>query len=390
MSSTAPHFTFSSESVSEGHPDKVSDYVADSILDAHIAQDPRAHVACEVLVKEGDLILAGEITSNADVDADAVARQAIREIGYTQEDEAFCAHRVKITSLLTEQAAEIGASVRRAPAEALEQGAGDQGIMFGYATDETPELMPLPILLAHRLARTLAEHRKANRVNWLRPDSKTQVSVLYGPDGPIEVTDVLVSTQHTKDVPAAAIRAYIEESIVPAALGDWNSPAIRLIVNPSGSFVQGGPSADAGVTGRKIIVDTYGGMGRHGGGAFSGKDPSKVDRSGAYFCRFVARELVSAGFAHRAEIQVAYAIGVAQPVSVKVDTFSTGDERAAADFVRGYDFRPAAIIERLQLLRPIYRATTNYGHFGKPHLPWEAGNGHVVDLRSSVAEAVAR
>ena len=390
MSSTAPHYTFSSESVSEGHPDKVSDYVADSILDAHIAQDPRAHVACEVLVKEGDLILAGEITSNADVDADAVARQAIREIGYTQEDEAFCAHRVKITSLLTEQAAEIGASVRRAPAEALEQGAGDQGIMFGYATDETPELMPLPILLAHRLARTLAEHRKANRVNWLRPDSKTQVSVLYGPDGPIEVTDVLVSTQHTKDVPAAAIRAYIEESIVPAALGDWNSPAIRLIVNPSGSFVQGGPSADAGVTGRKIIVDTYGGMGRHGGGAFSGKDPSKVDRSGAYFCRFVARELVSAGFAQRAEIQVAYAIGVAQPVSVKVDTFSTGDERAAADFVRGYDFRPAAIIERLQLLRPIYRATTNYGHFGKPHLPWEAGNGHVVDLRSSVAEAVAR
>ena len=390
MSSTAPHYTFSSESVSEGHPDKVSDYVADSILDAHIAQDPRAHVACEVLVKEGDLILAGEITSNADVDADAVARQAIREIGYTQEDEAFCAHRVKITSLLTEQAAEIGASVRRAPAEALEQGAGDQGIMFGYATDETPELMPLPILLAHRLARTLAEHRKANRVNWLRPDSKTQVSVLYGPDGPIEVTDVLVSTQHTKDATAAAIRSYIEESIVPAALGDWNHPAIRLIVNPSGSFVQGGPSADAGVTGRKIIVDTYGGMGRHGGGAFSGKDPSKVDRSGAYFCRFVARELVNAGFAHRAEIQVAYAIGVAQPVSVKVDTFGTGDERAAADFVRGYDFRPAAIIERLQLLRPIYRATTNYGHFGKPHLPWEAGNGHVVDLRSSVAEAVAR
>jgi S-adenosylmethionine synthetase len=390
MSSTAPHYTFSSESVSEGHPDKVSDYVADSILDAHIAQDPRAHVACEVLVKEGDLILAGEITSNADVDADAVARQAIREIGYTQEDEAFCAHRVKITSLLTEQAAEIGASVRRAPAEALEQGAGDQGIMFGYATDETPELMPLPILLAHRLARTLAEHRKANRVNWLRPDSKTQVAVLYGPDGPIEVTDVLVSTQHTKDVQPAAIRAYVEEQIVPAALGDWNGAAIRIIVNPSGSFVQGGPSADAGVTGRKIIVDTYGGMGRHGGGAFSGKDPSKVDRSGAYFCRFVARELVSAGFAHRAEIQVAYAIGVAQPVSVKVDTFGTGDERAAADFVRGYDFRPAAIIERLQLLRPIYRATTNYGHFGKPHLPWEAGSGHVVDLRSSVAEAAAR
>ncbi|MGH9373727.1 MAG: methionine adenosyltransferase [Vicinamibacterales bacterium] len=389
MSSDAPHYTFTSESVSEGHPDKVSDYVADSILDAHIAQDPRAHVACEVLVKEGDLILAGEITSTADVDAEAVARRAVQEIGYTHEDESFCAHRLRVTSLLTEQAAEIGASVRRAPAEALDQGAGDQGIMFGYATDETPELMPLPILLAHRLARTLAEHRKTNRVNWLRPDSKTQVSVLYSAEGPIEVTDVLVSTQHASGVQHAAIRDYIAEHVVPDALGEWNSSAIRLIVNPSGSFVQGGPSADAGVTGRKIIVDTYGGMGRHGGGAFSGKDPSKVDRSGAYFCRYVARELVLAGFARRAELQVAYAIGVAQPVSVKVDTFGTGDERAAADFVRGYDFRPAAIIERLQLLRPIYRATTNYGHFGKPHLPWEAGNGSVVDLRSSVAQAIA-
>jgi S-adenosylmethionine synthetase len=387
----APNYTFTSESVSEGHPDKVSDYIADSILDAHIAQDSRAHVACEVLVKEGDLILAGEITSNADVDVEAVARRAVTEIGYTHEDEAFCAPRVRITDLLSEQAPEIGASVRRAPADALEQGAGDQGIMFGYATDETPELMPLPILLAHRLARVLAEHRKSHTVDWLRPDSKTQVSVLYGPDGPIEVTDVLVSTQHAKNVTHEAIRSFIAERIVPAALGEWHNAAIRLIVNPSGSFVQGGPSADAGVTGRKIIVDTYGGMGRHGGGAFSGKDPSKVDRSGAYFCRFVARELVAAGFARRAEIQVAYAIGVAQPVSVKVDTFGTGDERAAADFVRGYDFRPAAIIDRLQLLRPIYRATTNYGHFGKPHLPWEAGstNGSATEIESSVAAAVA-
>jgi len=389
MSGKALHYTFTSESVSEGHPDKVSDYVADSILDAHIAQDPRAHVACEVLVKEGDLILAGEITSTADVDADAVARRAVQEIGYTNEDESFCAPRIRITSLLSEQAAEIGASVRRSAAEALEQGAGDQGIMFGYATDETPELMPLPILLAHRLARTLAAHRKAGSVDWLRPDSKTQVSVLYGPEGPLEVTDVLVSTQHTQAVQLEAIRAFIAERIVPEALGEWNNSTIRLIVNPSGSFVQGGPSADAGVTGRKIIVDTYGGMGRHGGGAFSGKDPSKVDRSGAYFCRFVARELVAAGFARRAELQVAYAIGVAQPVSVKVDTFGTGDERAAADFVRTYDFRPAAIIERLQLLRPIYRATTNYGHFGKPHLPWEAGNGAVVEIESSVAAAIA-
>jgi S-adenosylmethionine synthetase len=387
-SGNTPQYTFTSESVSEGHPDKVSDYVADSILDAHIAQDPRAHVACEVLVKEGDLILAGEITSKADVELDAVVRRAVEEIGYTHEDESFCAPRIRITDLLTEQAPEIGNSVRRAPADALEQGAGDQGIMFGYATDETPELMPLPILLAHRLARVLAEHRKGGTVDWLRPDSKTQVSVLYGPEGPIEVTDILVSTQHTRSVQHEAIRSFIADTIVPAALGDWNNGAIRVVVNPSGSFVQGGPSADAGVTGRKIIVDTYGGMGRHGGGAFSGKDPSKVDRSGAYFCRFVARELVAAGFARRAEIQVAYAIGVAQPVSVKVDTFGTGDERAAADFVRGYDFRPAAIIDRLQLLRPIYRATTNYGHFGKPNLPWESGI-NTGEIASSVAVAVA-
>jgi S-adenosylmethionine synthetase len=386
----AENYTFTSESVSEGHPDKVADYVADSILDAHIAQDPRAHVACEVLVKDGHLILAGEITSRADVDADAIARKAVQEIGYTHEDESFCAHRIKIMSLLSEQAAEIGASVRRAPAEALDQGAGDQGIMFGYATDETPELMPLPILLAHRLSRILAEHRKANRVHWLRPDSKTQVSVVYGADGPLEVTDVLVSTQHTGDVSRDQIHAYVGDHILPAALRDWNNGSIRLTVNPSGSFVQGGPSADAGVTGRKIIVDTYGGMGRHGGGAFSGKDPSKVDRSGAYFCRFVARELVSAGLAKRAEIQVAYAIGVAQPVSVKVDTFGTGDERVAADFVRSYDFRPAAIIERLQLLRPIYRATTNYGHFGKPNLPWEVSTPAVdQEIRSSVAVAAS-
>jgi S-adenosylmethionine synthetase len=384
----ARNYTFTSESVSEGHPDKVADYVADSILDAHIAQDPRAHVACEVLVKDGHLILAGEITSGASVDAESVARRAVQEIGYTHEDEAFCAHRLHVTSLLTEQAAEIGASVRRAPAEALEQGAGDQGIMFGYATDETAELMPLPILLAHRLSRILAEHRKAHRVNWLRPDSKTQVSVEYAPDGsPLRVTDVLVSTQHTKDVTQDEIRDYIAQRIVPAALEGWHNDTLRLIVNPSGSFVQGGPSADAGVTGRKIIVDTYGGMGRHGGGAFSGKDPSKVDRSGAYFSRFVARELVGAGLAKRAEIQVAYAIGVAQPVSVKVDTFGTGDACAAADFVRGYDFRPAAIIERLQLLRPIYRATTNYGHFGKPYLPWESGAGAAAELQSSVAAA---
>jgi S-adenosylmethionine synthetase len=389
----SPHssqrYTFTSESVSEGHPDKVADYVADSILDAHIAQDPRAHVACEVLVKENKLVLAGEITSRGHVDNEAVARAAVAEIGYTHPDEAFCADRIEILSFLTEQAAEIGASVRRTEAEAMEQGAGDQGIMFGYATDETPELMPLPILLSHRLARILAEHRHAGRVHWLRPDSKTQVSVTYDENGPIQVTDVLVSTQHTSDVDRATIQAYIHDHIMPAALGDWHRAGINLIVNPSGSFVQGGPSADAGVTGRKIIVDTYGGMGRHGGGAFSGKDPSKVDRSGAYFTRYVARKLVLAGLAKRAEIQVAYAIGVAQPVSVKVDTFGTGDDIAAADFVRGFDFRPAAIIDQLGLRRPIYRSTTNYGHFGKPELPWESGNGALHPAGVAAAAAVA-
>jgi S-adenosylmethionine synthetase len=389
MSDPTHTFTFSSESVSEGHPDKVADYVADSILDAHLEQDPYARVACEVLVKENTLVLAGEISSQADVDAEAVARRAVTEIGYTNEDEPFCAHRINVISLLSEQAPEIAAGVRRIGAAAIDQGAGDQGIMFGYATDETPELMPLPILLAHRLSRVLADHRHAGQVDWLRPDSKTQVSVVYGDTGPVAVTHVLVSTQHTRRIDRTAIQEYVAEHVVPAALGSWYHDGITLIVNPSGSFVQGGPSADAGVTGRKIIVDTYGGMGRHGGGAFSGKDPSKVDRSGAYFTRLVARKLVQAGLARRAEVQVAYAIGVAQPISVKVDTFQTGDERAAAEFVRGFDFRPAAIIERLGLLRPIYRSTTNYGHFGKPELPWESGNGTGAELNRPVAQAIA-
>jgi len=364
-------YTFTSESVSEGHPDKVADFIADSILDAHVAQDPEARVACEVLCKESHCVIAGEITSGATVDPAAVARRAIEEIGYLDASEPFNAGSVTILSFLSQQAAEIAQGVRRIGAERLEQGAGDQGIMFGYATDETPEMMPLPILLAHRLASMLAEHRR-NGGAWLRPDAKTQVSVVYEEGRPVEVVDVLVSTQHRRDVARDEILAFVRGKLAPQALGDWWRDDIRITVNPTGSFVHGGPSADCGVTGRKIIVDTYGGMGRHGGGAFSGKDPSKVDRSGAYFCRYVARQVVKQGLARRAEIQVAYAIGVAQPVSVKVDTFDTGDDCAAADFVRGFDFRPAAIIERLDLLRPIYRLTTNYGHFGKPGLPWEA------------------
>jgi S-adenosylmethionine synthetase len=274
----AHRYTFSSESVSEGHPDKVADYVADSILDAYIAQDAHAKVACEVLVKEDRLILAGEITADATVDHAAIARGAVTEIGYTEAGEPFNADTITINDYLTAQSVEINQAVVKA--DSMNQGAGDQGIMFGYATDETAELMPLPILLSHRLARTLARHRHERRVDWLRPDSKTQVSVLYDSEGPVQVTDVLVSTQHTPAVNRAQIEDYIRHQIIAEALAEWNRDSINLIVNPSGSFVHGGPSADAGVTGRKIIVDTYGGMGRHGGGAFSGKDPSKVEARG--------------------------------------------------------------------------------------------------------------
>lgn len=369
---SAPYF-FTSESVSEGHPDKVCDYIADSLLDAYLTQDPESRVACEVLCKNDVVVLAGEITSHATVDHVTVVRQAIREIGYTDPAEPFCADTVRLIELLTTQAVEISQGVTQSPNAPGEQGAGDQGIMFGYATDETPELMPLPILLAHRLARELAADRHAGTVAWLRPDAKTQVAVEYRNNVPIRVVDVLVSTQHRRDVTQDTIRTYVSEALVPRALGSWYRSDIHITVNPTGSFIQGGPSADCGVTGRKIIVDTYGGAGRHGGGAFSGKDPSKVDRSSAYFCRYVARQVVKAGLARKAEIQVAYAIGVAQPVSVKVDTFGTGDEEATAAFVRQFDFRPGAIIERLELLQPIYRRTTNYGHFGKPGLPWEQG-----------------
>jgi S-adenosylmethionine synthetase len=365
-------YTFTSESVSEGHPDKVCDTIADAILDAHLAQDRGSRVACEVLCKENRVVLAGEITSGAQVDFEATVRETVREIGYTDDDQVFRPDNLQILSFLSAQASEIDQGVSATTSLSGEQGAGDQGIMFGYATDETPELMPLPILLAHRLAGVLADHRKARTVEWLRPDSKTQVSVIYDGTTPIAVSDVLVSTQHAATVDREAIRGFVTRTLLPQALGTWYRDDIQVLVNPTGSFVQGGPSADAGVTGRKIIVDTYGGAGRHGGGAFSGKDPSKVDRSGAYFCRFVARQIVKEGLARRAEVQVAYAIGVAQPVSVKVDTFGTGDERTAEQFVRqNFDFRPAAIIERLDLLRPIYRSTTNYGHFGKADLPWE-------------------
>jgi S-adenosylmethionine synthetase len=357
---------FTSESVSEGHPDKVCDYIADSILDAHLAEDPNARVACEVLVKDGHVVLAGEITSNATgIDYEAIVRGAIAEIGYVDPSEAFHAAGVKVTILLSQQSGHIAQGVDTG-------GAGDQGIMFGYATDETPELMPLPVQLAHRLSQRLATARKAGERAWLRPDSKTQVSVRYEDNQPVRVETVLVSTQHTAEASQSEIRDYVASCLAPEVLGAWFGPHVEILVNPTGQFIEGGPSADCGVTGRKIIVDSYGGMGRHGGGAFSGKDPSKVDRSGAYFGRYVARQVVKNGFAKRAEVQVAYAIGRAEPVSVRVDTFGTGDWRAAENFVRTFDYRPSAMIDRLSLRNPIYRQTTNYGHFGKPNLAWEA------------------
>ncbi len=371
-----------SESVTEGHPDKVCDFIADSVLDTCLEKHPESHVACEVLCKENQVVVAGEITIGRDTadaaahlgsdEIDALVRRAVREVGYTDPAEPFCDTTLNLTVLLTQQAGEIAQGVNRL--DPKDQGAGDQGIMFGYATDETPELMPLPVLLAHRLARQMALDRKEGVRGWLRPDGKTQVSVEYADGVPRAVHTVLVSTQHTAEVTQnqAAIREYVARELVPRVLGSWAHPKLEVLVNPTGSFEHGGPSVDCGVTGRKIIVDTYGGAARHGGGAFSGKDPSKVDRSGAYFCRYVARQVVKQGLAKRAEIQVSYAIGKAEPLSVKVDTFGSGDPRAAADFVRSFDFRPAAISERLDLKRPIYRRTTNYGHFGRPDLPWEA------------------
>jgi S-adenosylmethionine synthetase len=365
-------FIFTSESVSEGHPDKVCDYISDSILDACFEQDPTSRVACETLCKSNTVVLAGEITTNATLDYDTIVRKAVKEIGYTDQSEPFCDTTLKLIPIITQQSAQISQGVTAATSQSGDQGAGDQGIMFGYATDESPEMMPLPILLAHKITKGLTDDRKAGRVDFLRPDSKSQVSVAYENNEPKAVTAVVVSTQHAPNANQKMITEYVREDLGPRVLGSWWNTDITLYVNPTGDFSHGGPSADAGVTGRKIIVDTYGGWGRHGGGAFSGKDPSKVDRSSAYFCRFVARQVVASGLAKKAEIQVGYAIGMAKPVSVKVDTFGTGDDRAAAEFVmNAFDFRPRMIIERLDLLRPIYRSTTNYGHFGRPGLPWE-------------------
>ncbi len=362
---------FTSESVTEGHPDKVCDKISDAILDALIADDPRCRVACETLVKTGYVNVAGEITTNTYVDIPTVVRKTLRSIGYTSSDMGFDADSCGVLVALEAQSPDIAQGVDGKGVYTQEQGAGDQGMMFGYACRETPELMPMPISLAHKLTHQLAEVRRrdADR-SFLRPDGKAQVTVEYDDDGnPKRVDTVVVSTQHSPDVSHEQIKDFVHESVikpvVPAALLDDKT---HYFINPTGRFVIGGPMGDSGLTGRKIIVDTYGGMGRHGGGAFSGKDPSKVDRSAAYYARFMAKHLVAAGLADRVEVQLAYAIGVAEPVSIRVDSFGTGKrpDNDLADIIeKHFDARPARLIEELDLLRPIFSPTAAYGHFGR-------------------------
>jgi S-adenosylmethionine synthetase len=378
----ARHYIFSSESVTEGHPDKVCDTISDRILDACLAQDPHSRVACETVAKGNMVMLAGEITSTARFDYLDEVRAAIREIGYTNQDCLFHADTCQILWAISKQSADISQGVDAAAHEGkdtAEQGAGDQGLMFGFAANETPELMPMPIQLSHRLGQELTRLRKSEELPWLRPDAKTQVSVQYDGYKPVRVDTVVVSTQHAHDVKHKEIRSTLIELLIKKVLPpEMLDDSTRFLINPTGRFVIGGPEGDSGLTGRKIIVDTYGGMGRHGGGAFSGKDPSKVDRSAAYMGRYVAKNVVASGLAERCEVQFAYAIGYPEPVSISVNTFGTGtvDEARIEHAIREvFDFRPAAIVRDLNLLRPIYSQTTNYGHFGKEHdldaLTWE-------------------
>ena len=372
-------FIFSSESVGEGHPDKVSDSISDSILDACLEQDPQSRVACETLVKSNCVTIAGEITTGAKFDYEKVVREAIRKIGYINDDDIFHADQVFITNQLTAQSRDIGQGVDAAAAEGkdtAEQGAGDQGIMFGYACNETEELMPAPVMFAHRILRKMAEVRHAGvEAKWLRPDCKSQVALKYVGGQMTGIENVVVSTQHAADVDNDTIRNFITEEVIkPALPAELLSSDTQYLINPTGRFVVGGPQGDSGLTGRKIIVDTYGGWGRHGGGAFSGKDPSKVDRSAAYMCRWVAKNIVAAQLADRVEIQLAYAIGYPDPTSITIDCFGT--EKAPEDKIQDavkevFNFKPANIVSQLDLLRPIYRETTHYGHFGKANLPWE-------------------
>ena len=387
------NYVFSSESVGEGHPDKVADYISDSILDACLAQDKFSRVACETLVKSNCVVIAGEITTKAVLDYEKIVRNAIREIGYVNNDDVFHADQVFVTNLLTKQSPDIaqGVDARKAKGKkTAEQGAGDQGIMFGYATNETPELMPAPIMFAHRILTELAKQRKGGKApKWLRPDCKSQVAVAYENGKPAYIENVVVSTQHAAGVAHSEIEKYIVEKVVKKVLPKkLITKKTQFLVNPTGNFVVGGPQGDSGLTGRKIIVDTYGGTGRHGGGAFSGKDPSKVDRSAAYMCRWVAKNIVAAKLADKCEIQVAYAIGYPQPLSIAIETFGTAkvDEAEIEKAIRKvFSFKPADIVAQLDLLRPIYKKTTNYGHFTKSDLPWEQTN-KVDALKKAIAK----
>jgi S-adenosylmethionine synthetase len=383
-------YIFSSESVGEGHPDKVSDTISDAILDACLAVDPKSRVACETFVKSNVVVVGGEITIpkigqkpiGSVINIEKVIRDAVRGIGYVNNDDVFHADQIFINNYLTTQSPDIAQGVdakKAAGKKHAEQGAGDQGIMFGYACDETPELMPAPIMFAHRLGRELTRIRKAGKLaKWLRPDAKSQVAVEYVDDKPTRIVNVVISTQHAADVSHAEIEKFCIEQVIKKVLPkNMLTKDTEYLINPTGKFVVGGPQGDSGLTGRKIIVDTYGGMGRHGGGAFSGKDPSKVDRSAAYMGRWVAKNVVAAGLAKRCEIQFAYAIGHPQPLSIHIDTFGTGtasDEKILAAVKKVFSFKPADIVKQLNLLRPIYSKSTNYGHFGKDDkdLTWEA------------------
>ncbi len=377
------NYIFSSESVGEGHPDKVADTISDAVLDACLAQDKFSRVACETYVKSNIAIVGGEITTKAKLDFVKIARDAIREIGYVNDDDVFHADKVFVNVIVTQQSPDIAQGVDAKKAKGkktAKQGAGDQGLMFGYASNETPELMPAPIMFAHRLGRELTKIRKSGKVPWLRPDAKSQVSVVYENGKPVAISNVVISTQHAADVEHSVIEKFCIENVIRKVLpAKLITPKTEFLINPTGRFVVGGPQGDTGLTGRKIIVDSYGGMGRHGGGAFSGKDPTKVDRSAAYMGRWVAKNVVAAKLAAKCEVQFAYAIGHPDPVSVHVDTFGTAtvsDAKIIRAINKVFSFQPSDIIDQLNLRRPIYSKTTNYGHFGKSDkdLTWESTN----------------